>query len=105
MNYHRNSNKSDGTSFVKELKKGSVLRVAGSRSGQSISCLNGTIWLTQQGDDRDRFLDCCENYHSHLPNVVLIQALDDARVKICPERKKRLFGWFPRIRERVLSHA
>ena len=105
MNYHRNSDKSNGTSFVKELKKGSVLRVPGHRSGQSIRVLNGMIWLTQQGDDRDRYLSGCENYHSKLPSIVLIQALDDAKVKICPEGKKRSIGWFPRIRERVLSHA
>ncbi len=105
MNYRRSANKSDGRPFVKDLKKGSVLRITGKRSGQSIRCLNGMVWITQQGDDRDRFLSGCEIYHSDLPRFLLIQALSDAKVKICPEGKKRSIGWFPKIRDRVMSHA
>ena len=105
MNYRKGSNKSEGTSLVKDLKKGSVLRVSGNRAGQSIRCLNGMVWVTQQGDNRDRYLSVGEMYLSNLPRFVVIQALKDARIKICPERKERSIGRFPKISRRVLSHA
>lgn len=105
MNYHKGSNKSEGTPLVKDLKKGSVLRVSGNRAGQSIRCLNGMIWVTQQGDDRDRFLNGGKMYLSNLPRTILIQALKDAKIKICPEGKERSIGRFPKISRRVLSHA
>ena len=105
MNYRNGSNKSDGTSLLKDLKKGSVLRVPGSRAGQSIRCLNGMIWVTQQGDNRDRFLSGGEMYLSNLPRVVVIQALKDAKIMICPEGKAQSIGRFPKISGRVLSPA
>lgn len=105
MNYRKNSSKSEGAPFVKDLKKGNVLRVSGNRVGQSIRCVNGMIWVTQQGDDRDRLLNDGERYLSNLPRIVLIQALKDAKIKICAEGKERSIGRFPKISRRVLSHA
>ena len=105
MNYRKDANKFEGTSFVRDLKKGSVLRISGNRAGQSIRCLDGMVWVTQQGDDRDRFLNGGEMYLSNLPCIVLIQALKDAKVKICMERKERSIGRLPKISRRVLSHA
>ena len=108
MNDRKGSNKCEGTSLVKDLNKGSVLRVSGNRAGQSIRCLNGMVWITQQGHNggnKDRFLNSGNKYFSSQPCFVLIQALNDSRVMICPEGEKRSIGWFPRIRQRVLSHA
>ena len=105
MNYRAGSNRSEGTILVKDLKKGRVLRVPGNRAGQSIRCLNGMVWITQQGDHRDRFLNGGEMYLSNLPHIVLIQALKDTKIKICQEAKKQSIGRFPQIRQRVLSHA
>ena len=105
MNYRKGPNKSEGTSLVKNLKKGCVLRVHGNRTGQSIRCLDGMVWVTQQGDDRDRFLNRGEMYLSNLPRIVLIQALKDAKIMICPEGKAQSIGRFPKISGRVLSPA
>ena len=106
MSYPRITNSSsDIASAVKDLKKGSVLRVEGNRSGQSICCLNGTVWITQQGDYVDRVLNIGERYLTNLPSYVLIGALNDARIKICPEGKPHSNGWFPRIWHRILTNA
>ena len=105
MNFHNGSNKFEGTTIVKDLKKGSVLRVSGKRAGQSIRCLNGMVWVTQPGDNRDRFLNGGQMYLSNLPQIVVIQALKDAKIKICLEEKKQSLKGFARIRQRILSHA
>lgn len=105
MNYRKGSNTSEGTSLVKDLKKGRILRVSGNRAGQSIRCLQGMVWVTQQGDNRDRLLNGGDMYLSNLPRIVVIQALKDAKIKICIERKERSIGRFPKISRRVLSHA
>ena len=102
---NNSANKSGGTSFVKDLKQGSVLRVSGSRAGQSIRCLNGMVWVTQQGDNRDRFLDGGEIYLSNLPRIVLIQALKDAKIQICRQGKEQSIRRFPQIRQGVFSHS
>lgn len=105
MSYPRVTNNSDRVSPVKDLKKGGFLRVKGNRSGLSICCLNGTVWITQQGDYVDRILNTGERYFSKLPSFVLVGALDDARVKICPEGKALLNGWFPRTWHRTLANT
>ena len=105
MNYCYGLNKSEGTAFVKDLKKGSVLRVPGNRASQSISCLKGMVWVTQDGDNRDRIVNRGDMYLSNLPHILVIYALKDAKIKICPEAKKQSIGRFQRIRQRVLSHA
>ena len=85
IGYPRITNNSDRTSVVKILKKGSVLRVKGNRSGQSIRCLNGTIWLTQQGDDADKVINTGETYLSNLRSFILVEALNDSLINISPE--------------------
>lgn len=105
MKYQRGFDQSDGTSVVKDLKKGCVLRIKGHRSGQAIRCLNGMVWITQQGNNDDRYLSGGDIYHSDLPSFALIQALNDAVVNIRPEGKKRSAGWIPNVWHRILSHA
>jgi len=96
MKYRKGAKKSKGISLVKDLKKGSVIRISGNRVGQSICCLNGMIWVTQQGDDRDRILNGGEMYLSNLRSIIVIVALIDAKIKICSQRKERSIGRFPK---------
>ena len=105
MNYPGSANQSNGKCLGKDLKKGSVLRVKGNRSGQTIRCLNGMIWITQQGDREDRILNSGELYLSNLPTFILIGALDDAEVKIRVEGKERYIGWSPRIWQGAVTKA
>ena len=105
MNYRRITKQSNGTCLGTDLKKGSVLRVKGNRSGQTIRCLNGRVWITQQGDDKDRVLNNGEMYLSNLSSFVLISALDDAEVKVCPEVRERYVGRSPQVWQGALSRA
>ena len=105
MNYRRSTNKSNGTCRAKELKKGSVLRVKGNRFGQTIRCLDGMVWITQQGDSEDRFLNGGELYLSNLPSFILVSALNDAQVMVCQERKERSNRWSPQIWQGALTGA
>lgn len=105
MNDRRNSNQSNGVCLGKDLEKGSLLRVKGNRSGQTIRCLNGRVWITQQGDNKDRILNGGEMYLSNLSSFVLIGALDDAEVKICPESKERSIVRSPQIWQGALTKA
>lgn len=41
---------------IQTLNKNDVFRLKGSRAGQMISCLDGVIWITQQGDGFDWIL-------------------------------------------------
>lgn len=105
MNFRRSTNQKNGTCLGTDLKKGSLLRVKGNRSGQTIRCLNGRVWITQQGDNKDRVLNGGEMYLSNLSSFVLIGALDDAEVKICPESKERSFSWSPQVWQGALTKA
>ena len=105
MDYRRSTKQSNGTCPGTELKKGSLLRVKGNRAGQTIRCLNGKVWITQEGDNKDRVLNGGEMYLSNLSSFVLVGALDDAEVKICPESKERFFGGSPQIWQGALTKA
>ena len=87
------------------MKKGSVLSVKGNRAGQTIRCLNGKVWITQPGDNHDRFLTEGELYLSNLSSRIVISALDDALVKVCPERKERSIGRFRQTWQGALTGA
>ena len=105
MSYRRSTNKSNGTCRAKELKKGSVLRVKGNRFGQAIRCLDGMVWITQQGDSQDRFLNGGELYLSNLPSFILVSALNDSQVMVCQESKARSSRWSPQIWQGALTGA
>ena len=105
MNDRKNATKTYETTHVRDLIKGSVLRVSGKRAGQSIRCLNGMVWLTQQGDNRDRLLNDGETYLSNLPRTIIIQALNDARIKVCSGKQIASHGGISKARRQVLSHA
>jgi hypothetical protein len=105
MNCHRRAGQANGACLGKDLKKGNVLRVKGNRSGQTVRCLNGMIWITQQGDNEDRILNSGEMFLSNLPSFILIGALKDAEVKICTEARARSIGWSPQIWQGALTKA
>jgi hypothetical protein len=47
--------------------------------GMLVSCLTGTLWVTQQGDARDIVLEAGDDALIERDGLTLIAALDDAR--------------------------
>lgn len=51
-------------------------------AGLRIACLRGAIWLTQEGDARDIFLDAQEQFTLDRPGLTLIQASHATEIRL-----------------------
>ena len=73
----------------------------GRRRQQTIYCLKGSIWVTQEGDIRDYILEAGDAFLVTLPGLVLVRALKPARIGF-----RERFGAEPfrgRFREAVFN--
>jgi hypothetical protein len=61
------------------LAKHKLWTIEGDRRGDVISCLNGTLWITQEGDLKDYVLEAGKNFWVTKPGAVVVQGLDNAR--------------------------
>jgi Protein of unknown function (DUF2917) len=52
------------------------------RKGDRVECLDGSVWITQDGDPRDVVLDAGESFTLDRPGTALVYALADARVVV-----------------------
>jgi hypothetical protein len=84
-----------GTNGLKNLKKNDLISLKSSRSGQSICCVDGMLWVTQQGDCGDRILNAGEKLCTNLPGLVIVQALNDSQLTVCDEKKDNAAVQFP----------
>ena len=50
--------------------------------GDTIECLEGSVWVTLDGNMRDVILDARQSFHVDRKQRVLIQALATARVRL-----------------------
>ncbi len=94
MIFNRLHNKLEQTS-IQTLNKNDVFGLKGSRAGQLINCLDGEIWITQQGDGFDWILSAGEKFHTRLPGKVVAEALKDSRIKVTPQKKAGLVEHHP----------
>lgn len=69
------------------LSKGSLLRLEGIDQGAEVRCFSGALWVTQEGDFEDHFLDPGEKFVINREGLIVVQALEDARVGIEQEDK------------------
>lgn len=60
------------------LPRGQLLRLDDSR-GSRVLCLSGTLWLTQEGEQRDIVLEAGDEARIEHDGLSLISALSDAR--------------------------
>ena len=72
---------------VKDLDKRKIFTVKTGREGKEITCLGGTIWITQTGDGIDRILTSGDIYLSRIPGDILIEGMDHSRIRIAPLQK------------------
>ena len=73
---------------TRTLAKGRIRRVHETRAfGHRVECLSGSLWITQDGDQRDVVLAAGESFAFDRPGDALISALDDSRfllLEACP---------------------
>lgn len=68
---------------IQEIAKASIREVK-QALGVTIECLEGSVWITLDGDLRDLILDAGQTCEIDCKRRVLIQALDTARVRLIP---------------------
>jgi len=57
-------------------------RLEGDRRRSVISCLEGTVWITQEGDAEDHVLRRGEHFNVSQPGLVLVEAIRDAFLRV-----------------------
>ena len=65
---------------VVDLATGQGWRVKGKRRQQTLFCLQGSIWVTQECDIRDYVLEEGDAFLITLPGLVIVRALTPARI-------------------------
>lgn len=68
---------------IQEIAKAGIHEVK-QALGVTIECLEGSVWITLDGDLRDLVLDAGQTCEIDRERRVLIQALDTARVRLVP---------------------
>ena len=94
MIFNRLHNKLEQAS-IKTLNKNDAFGLKGSRAGELIYCLDGEIWITQQGDGFDWILSAGEKFNTRLPGKMVVGALKDSRIKVTPQKKAGLVEHHP----------
>ena len=64
-----------------KLTKGMLLRVRDA-AGTVVVCLEGMVWLTEEGDAADHFLACGQRHRIAGDGVVVLEALHDAHLDV-----------------------
>ena len=65
---------------VVDLNRGQGWGVKGKRRQQTLLCLQGRVWVTQECDIRDYLLEAGDAFLITLPGLVLVRALTPARI-------------------------
>jgi|GEM_PF-1101173 len=63
------------------LDKYSLWNVEGDRRGDVISCLSGSLWITQEGDLSDYVLEPGQEFWVTRAGTVIVQSLDKSKFK------------------------
>ena len=63
------------------LAKHKLWSIEGDRRGDVINCVNGTLWITQEGDLKDYVVEAGKNFWVTRQGQVVVQALQDSQFK------------------------
>ncbi|HSB66945.1 MAG TPA: DUF2917 domain-containing protein [Anaerolineales bacterium] len=63
------------------LAKFQTWTIGGDRRGDVISCVDGTLWITQEGDLKDYVVETGKDFWVTKPGTLVVQALDNSRFK------------------------
>ena len=61
-----------------------LLSMAGRRSGYTLYCHSGSLWLTQQGDPTDHILSAGDRFVTHGKGRLVLEALGETLVSVSP---------------------
>jgi hypothetical protein len=80
-----------------ELTRGQLLRLRDER-GRGIAVISGSVWLTQDADDRDILLGPGQSFVLDRPGLAIVQALQDTGLMVFDARapQPRRSAW-PRL--------
>jgi hypothetical protein len=89
----------DTKKVVIQLERGDVLPLDNARDAR-IACLEGTLWITQEGDRTDIILAKGQTRTLERKGRALLQAMSTARIAVeAPGTRPQLgFAAFPRLR-------
>jgi len=65
---------------IVDLDAGQGWGLKGKRRQQTLFCLQGSMWVTQEGDIRDYVLEAGDAFLVMLPGLVLVRALTPVRL-------------------------
>lgn len=65
-----------------QLQRKALYRLRGKKHGPAVTCLEGTVWITQAGDPRDIVLAAGDEFAVNRRGSVLLQAMREARVRV-----------------------
>ena len=65
---------------VVDLAAGQGWSLKGNRRIQTVYCLQGSVWVTQECDIRDYVLEAGDAFLVTLPGLVMVRALTPARI-------------------------
>lgn len=66
------------------LPRHEIFRIDGDARGLTVRCSQGTLWLTQPGDNRDYILNPDDGFTVSHKGCVAITALEDAYFDVTP---------------------
>jgi hypothetical protein len=91
-----------------DLPRDGTLRIADGRA-HVVAVFEGQVWLTQDGDARDVFLEAGESFNFESSGVTLLQAMSDTRLLVSDpatlEQPRRVDVHALQQRARELRHA
>mgnify|MGYP000935188694 FL=1 len=78
------------------------VRVVSGIMGYELQCLEGCVWMTQYGDDRDVVLEAGRCFSPNLSSVVTLSSSRGARVVLRRRqnvgvRERGMLAWFARL--------
>lgn len=59
------------------------------RAGEHIECLDGSLWITQEGDVRDMVLEAGEGFTLDRRGTAVVYALEDACLIVWPRASQK----------------
>lgn len=83
----QNANGSNNSIF--EIKKNTLHTIKNGRSGREITCITGTLWITEDGNKVDRILSRGDIYRTKTSGQIVIQALETARIETTSTSTKK----------------
>lgn len=75
-----------------EIETGKSAKLGWTSRGRIISCLQGTVWVTQEQDLEDYILHEGESFITTVPGRVIVQALEEATISINKQPRKNAFS-------------